>query len=366
MNKKPVILSIATSIVLAACGGGGGSTGEGGASVNDSTGTTSAAVKTGIPGIAGMAGSTCAFQAVPETRVLDMDKSGYVTWLNGRVACTLADGSIKNIGGLPITAFALTGNGVISSAPEDLVMGTSSVDGAPTYSLQVYRHFASAASVTYTNEALTIKGQDSLGQTINAQQVVSLSNGALQGLDDWANLTRDETAGGTVSPSRVIDADGMGYMATTYVVAMYARHLSTSPSCPVGSGVKDYASITTDQSRRTVDVRYCMYTALDISSFSYTDFAFSTSYAGSWRWQLGADAGTTPTLAIQTVAVEPVTLSLLRTPIYKVVTSVRFPKVPSPNFDGVEGAGPGWIAGHFPQFPSSSATFSGIPSIWNR
>ncbi|MGH8437264.1 MAG: hypothetical protein ACRERX_23015 [Pseudomonas sp.] len=321
---------------LAACGGGGG-----GGTVADTSVTTpvvpaapttpTTSVATGIEGLAG---SSCAFEYLPQVRLLDMDKAGYVVWYNGRVKCTLADGSTQALGGVPASAFHFTGNGVTSSTPEDMITGTSSIDLAPTYQLQTYRKFADATSVKADPENLVITGQDSLGRHFTATQTVNPSGNNAYALDDM-------TFGGMVAASRVIDADGMGYMATGYFVAYAAKSPSTSPACPSGI-VKDYAAVTTNHLGQSVDRRYCMYTDLTSTAFFYSA-GINFMAAATWQWFKRPDAGTLPsTLSVDLVQLSSPTQSGLRVPVYKVTSTVRFPKAPAPNFAGVE-TGPGGI-----------------------
>lgn len=361
-SLRSLFLSAAAALALAACGGGGsGSTAPAttaGGVASGTTGAVSTTTAATIVGIAGLVGSSCAFEYLPEPRVLDIDKAGYVGWINGRVKCMLADGTVQNVAGLPMTAFQFTGNGVTNSSPEDMVTGTSSIDGAPTYTLQTYRHFASAGVVTGKDEALTIAGQDAVGRTINVQQ--NVAQGYPQGLDDWISPLGGK-GGGTVAASRVIDADGQGYKATTFVAAVYTQTPSTSSGCPVGAGVKDLAFISKNQSNQITDFRYCMYVGL--TSFYYTQGISST--INTWQWQFGADTGTLPsTLSVDSTNVQPMTLTALRTPIYKLVSTIRFPKKPSPNFAGVEGNSAGSLYTDFPQ--QATALLFGIPITWNR
>ena len=152
--------------------------------------------------------------------------------------------------------------------------------------------------------------------------------------------------------SRTIDPDGMGFKATYFVTAIVYRAFgntggaggnSTSPACPTGN-VKDFATISINSFGTKVDRRYCMYTDLSASNFG-VKFAGAPSILGTtgtisldfsstmWSWRHGADAGTQfSSFAIDIATPQPQTLLGIRTPIYKLNFSVRYPKKAVPNF----------------------------------
>ncbi|MDI9333746.1 MAG: hypothetical protein QM533_05160 [Cytophagales bacterium] len=363
-NLPVIILAVST---LAACGGGGGgsptapSSGSGGSpsysyttkcaagsgtistvSSNTSQADSDAqcpantAALTGT-GIAGQAGSYCAFtKYLPQARIMDLDKSGYVAWWAGRVQCTLADGTVQNIAGLPQSAFTMTGNGFTATAVEDMVTGTSATDLAPTYTLQLYRNFASAAATTATNEALMVSGVDGSGQTVTAKGVMVYGINNVSAMDD---LSIGATS--TVAASRVIDSDGRGYTATLFQLPSYSTGASTAAACPtsISQPVKDFAVITTNSSNQVVDRRYCFYTGLTNANFySDTQFGSLTTARARWMWQSGVDTGLQPNSFTASSAVLASNSNVgQRIPIYKTVIAIRFPKAPSPNFSSVEG-----------------------------
>jgi hypothetical protein len=311
-RMKTTVLSLC--LILAACGGGGGSgdstaggNGGGNSSGNgDSNGTS--------PVMA-----SCQVEYLPQGRMMDLDKSGYVFFDLLKVTCPDANGTQQPITGLSAASFQLTGNGVTNTAPEDMVAGTSSTDGTPTYVIQNYRHFASAAAVTANAETLTVSGTDTQGKPFSVSSSMNLSN-TTQAIDDLYT-------GNTLASNRVIDADGKGYTATMFVVAYGAQNGSTSAPCPTSTSVKDYPLVSTNASSQTRDMRYCLYTGLTTASFYFT------GVENSWKWNYGANTGTLPaTLTVNGALVSPSTLNGNRVPIYKVVSSVRFSIAPMPNF----------------------------------
>jgi hypothetical protein len=241
-------------------------------------------------GIAGAVGSACAFTYVtPQARILDLDKAGYVAWWAGRVQCTLAGGKVENIAGLSKAAFTATGNGFTATAMEDMVTGTSATDLAPTYTLQIYRKFASAAVTTATQEVIAVSGVDSTGRTITAKGLVGY--GASYAMDDMWHNGRS----GTTSATRTIDADGMGYAATLYMAAYYSSGTSTSSACPTtpSQPVKDYPAITVNSRGLEMDRRHCLYTNLNETNFyNVKKLVSATDNTGNWAWFFGPDTGT--------------------------------------------------------------------------
>ncbi len=357
MNKTLTLAALLAAVALTGCGGGGG--GAGSDSTGGNTNPNSNQQVSDGTGIAGLAGSSCATQYAPQGRVLDLDKAGYVVWYNMKVTCTLADGTKQAIAGLPSSAFQFTGNGATNGVPEDMVAGTGSADRAPTYLVQLYRQFANKSVVTGNDEQVVVQGVDSLGRTITAKGTVNPTAGMTEGVDDL-------TAGATVAAARTLDADGQGYAATTFVVAYAAKSGSTSAACPIDAGVKDYPAISVNQTGQTRDVRYCMYTGLTASNFYY--MSGITSSVTTWRWLYGADANTVPSsIGLANVSLSAPTASALRTPVYKLVTAVRYPKLPNPNFVSVESGGgtsnPGWVYYDTPT-PSTATLAATYGATW--
>ncbi len=348
MNKTLTLVALLVFAAVTGCGGGGG-TGSDTAGGNTNPNLQ---ISDGS-GIAGLAGSSCTTQYAPQGRVLDLDKAGYVVWYNMKVTCTLADGTKQAIAGLPASAFQFTGNDATNGVPEDMVTGTGSADRAPTYLVQLYRQFANKSVVTGNDEQVIVQGVDSLGRMVTAKGTVNPTAGTTQGVDDL-------TGGVSVAAVRTLDADGQGYTATTFLVAYAAQFGSTSPACPVSTGVKDFAAISVNQNGQTRDMRYCMYTALDNSKFYYTSGI--TSSASSWRWLYGPDANTQPaSISVTSATLSAPSATGQRTPVYKITSAVRFPKIPNPNFvsveSGVTTSNPGWIYYDTPM--PSTATLAG-------
>lgn len=345
-------------IILTACGGGGGG-GSGAAGAGSSPTLTAA--------ISGLPGSTCTFKSNGGIRAYDLDESGHVSFYQGRIDCTLADGTKQTIAGLSSSAFTFTTNGATVS-PEDMSVGNSGIDGKTTYTLEVYRHFASstvAIAARATPESMSVIGQDSLGRTINFTQDV-LGSQILLATDWFSSSTLPGYArgAGPLGAGRVMDSDGMGYTFTTYAVSIVMKGSgladpNTVGACttgaPVGTPVLDYVMNAPNTSGQTVKGRYCLFTGL--TSFSYL-LNGALQYTG-WQWQTD---GTKPTTLLVTgSSLVPASLNALRLPIYKVTSAVRYPQAPLPNFRAVEAGVPNSlnvIGPTQPVFDNTTNTYS--------
>lgn len=306
--KMKLMVVIAVAGLLSACGGGGG---------GDSS-PASPAAPGGTTGPVAL--TNCALEYIGQAAIYDADDSGFTTWLNTRVICT-APGSTQSetVAGLEQGAFKIAG-------AEGLVHGTSGVDGGPTYMLQIHK----AASVR--EETISVDGVDDKGRSIKFSQAIDYRRTSPFKLID-------HTLGGALAGSRVIDADGKGYVATVFAFMPAAMKSSSAAACPQPSpgNVTQFVLSGNNAQGQPVDARMCLYKDLTAAN---VPAAGLQSLLQAYSFRNGANAGLAPDeLKVTEVSLVADTANLPRVPVYKVTMTVRYSQAALPNFQTVTDAG---------------------------